>query len=129
MGPTDSRQPEDERLRKAVSDERDRFADLLHDGALRHLAVAQQDVADALDGDRRALRAIAGRLEQVSADLRALTRGLDDEQPGLTLTQSLRRVVDAVPVGGRATVVLDVDPGADGYDDPMLLVALGVVRD
>jgi two-component system NarL family sensor kinase len=107
----------------AESREQRRLSELLHDTALQTLAVARQDIEDALRGDPGALeRAVAG-VEDAIAQVRQV---VSDLHPAVAEQLGLGPALHALAVDHARrsgfTVRVEVDRDAAGVDDAVLLL-------
>ncbi|MDO9410878.1 sensor histidine kinase [Patulibacter sp.] len=112
----------DDDLRWAVVlRERTRLADALHDGALQEVLGLRQDCAGAVAGDPVALAGLQDGLRRMTAELRALTGAMHEPSlDELPLREAIDRVVGALRIRGRVRIVVDVEPGTDGFNDPVV---------
>jgi signal transduction histidine kinase len=104
--------------------EREWIAGHVHDDTLQTLAVARQDIEDALEGDRAALTSARGHLDDAVEELR---RTLVHVHPGSVAGQGLGPALEAyadqvLRRGGTAWTV-EVEPGA-GEEHAALLYSL-----
>ena len=93
--------------------EREWIAGHVHDETLQTLAVARQDIEEALDGDRTALTSAGGHLDDAVEELR---RTLVHVHPGSVAGQglgpALEAYADQVLRRGGTDWTVEVEPGA-----------------
>lgn len=112
-----ARSRREEELLGAVSRERTRLADALHDGPLTQLVVARQTLSDVRAGAGGGLDEVSERLERVAAELHALTGAMHEESlDELPLSEGLALVAQGFSTR-RHLLELDirVGPGVDAY--------------
>jgi two-component system NarL family sensor kinase len=111
----------DDGVPEAISRERNRLAEALHDGALQDLAVAQQNWAEIEGEGSEALAALREDLDRLARRLRELTGGMhEDTLDELPLHQALARTLASLHHRPRLEVTLEVDPRAESPRGPFL---------
>lgn len=104
----------------AMQRERTRLADALHDGALQEVFALRRDCRRVTcEGDAR--HDLDDGLGRVMTELRTLTGAL--HEPSLdevSLRTAVGRIVAAVRIRNRIVITVDVAPGADGYNAPVV---------
>jgi two-component system NarL family sensor kinase len=113
--------PRDEAVSEAVSRERNRLADALHDGALQDLAIARQNWAEVKAEGSEALAALRDDLDRLGSRLRDLTSGMhEDTLDEIPLHDALARTLAGLHHRTPLEVTLEVDARANRPRGPFL---------